>query len=247
MNMKAKRILITILTLLLVVSTVHIDSFAASSSQQKKAIKAYYKILSKYSKEINSVKKGTYVYKNSNVIDGVWKDVISSSLSSSEYYKPVYSIKDINSDGIPELIIGAKYKSYGTQYDYIGGVYTFANKKAVKLINGDGSHHVVKIHKKGIIEFGDFYGAMHTGYSYEKLAKKGKKLKPVITIDCSYGKYTKIIKSGKSQSSTKEEYEKYYNKYKKNEVKISWNTLNKKALTATKNGYSSYKAYKKSK
>ena len=245
-----KRILVTMLALMLAVSTISFDSNAASSSQKKKAIKGYYKILNKYYDAYNLIKAGKYgEVKTSKNLSGLWCSQLDVCVKSNSIKSvtPVYSIKDVNSDGIPELFVGLKsVNSVGRKTTCINAVYAY-KKKAIMLAEGTGDRAGIELHKKGIIETWHYGGAGLYGHTYSKLPKKKTKLKDVINIEANWGKFSSKKNGGAAKSITQTEFENIEKKYDKTKVSVSWLTLNKNALTATKNGYASYKTYKKNK
>ena len=243
-----KRITVMTLVLIILVSGINIDSYASGKkAQSRKAIKAYSKVLSNSIKTAKVIDSGKDVTKLPKNVSNLWMDQYRHlTLMHMGDVSPIYSIQDINKDGIPELFVGIKFTSAGTTKCTINAVYTY-KKKVIMLFEGTGDRACVDFYKNGILSTSHYGGAGMYGYTFYKLPKKSVKPKNIEQVEADWGKFTKSVNGGSMKSCTSEDFNAVVAKYDKKKISPKWYKLNKNAVTASKKGYASYKAYKKAK
>ena len=250
-----KRILSIILCIIIVFSSVVISSKPVdAATKSQKAIKAYGKVIETYKKAYDYAKarKGT---DQPYLVDGAFLfSWYERSYQNDPKMTPVYSITDLNKDGIPELIVGMKHtdntfsKIYANGVE-IFGVFTYKKNKANNLLSSGGNFRI-KIKKGGylmntaeMVNYGDTEFYKYTKKSFKLLYWTNWSTERDGTREC------KISKNGKDFTKiSTSKWESAFNKYNnKKDLKINYSTINKNAIKAAKKGYKTYKAYKKSK
>ena len=230
--MKKLLLLILTLTFSVIPST---DVKAADVNKQ--AGKAYADIIQQY---LTAEKLGEDAFNNPEL-----KDVNPFFIGKHSYYNggnASYCIKDINSDGIPELFIG--------EFD----ICTYHNGKVVHFKSDNwavplGERVRYTLCKNGIIEITQ--GAAAYDYTeYFKLPKNKGNFKSLCYLSISFSmdshskaSYYKIVNK-KNKEISEEKYNKLLKKYRK-PVKLTFYDADSKAVDNLRNGIVSYPGQKK--
>ena len=252
-----KKFVAAMLTISLIFLIIPAGNAGAANSTNKKAGKAYAKIISRYLETYKTVKKnassidvkerpnGDYgFYYNGKWLDGVnywFIDAVQYGFTMEEpsdryTAKVVYKIMDFNKDGTPELFIGLSPECL------IYDVYTFDKGKPVQLMEGLGSRDAsCTLCKNGIIANISSWSASSSKTTYHKIARS-KRLTDIIALGQENGHYTKT-ENEKTTVINKKEYDRLERKYY-NPLKITFYQADAKAIKNIKQGKFSYKNQK---
>ena len=220
--MKLKKILSTILVMALVVTGIQFGNTQNVEAKSKKY--NYSKVFSEYRKAI----KNNY-YADDN-FENISKYLNLELLLSSSYYDSFnvyYVLKDLNGDGVKELIIDAADKKKNLGKD-VYDVFTYRNGKVVRLLRNQfefGYRMQLTINTKNTLCVLSTGGAQTTAYYYYKLNKKTSKPKMVKHVLYDYGKYYQVSKSGKKKEISEKKYNAIVKKYEGKARKFKWKKL----------------------
>lgn len=252
-----KKIVTTILSLVLLCSITPCQITEAASSINKQAGKAYAEIIKKHM-EVNKIARehpgaftveeretghiGSYVNSDIRYNGKLYKDINYIFVYGTDggynfsSKRVSYKITDTNKDGVPELYIGLS--------GWVYSAYTFRNGKAVKQIDWQGDRAGTGILcKNGIIKTESSGGSSMGGVDFYKVTKN-QKIETMLSL--YYGvndtPYTQI-KNGKTTKISEVEYNRLCNKYDK-PAKTTFYKADSKALKNIKQGKFSYKGQK---
>lgn len=108
------------------------------NAQNEKAHDAYNGIIEEYAQALTDAKNGTLEKYPMEGVFEKYPDVNSEPLASSGSEDYVYALKDLNNDGVDELLIGKDFSKYGA---YRGSVaiydmWTYQDDKVIKIAQG---------------------------------------------------------------------------------------------------------------
>ena len=197
----------------------------------KKQIKPNYsRVLSQYKKAI----KNNYYSDVFNGLSDNWniigKYLNFELLSDSRYYNEFhiyYTLKDLNEDGIKELLINAAEDQEHIS-NYIYDVFTYKNGKIVRLFNKKfqfGYKMELRINVKNVFCIDCTDNASVHGTYYYKLKANSTKTKLLREIECNYGNYYIVNNNGEKTKITENKYNSIKNKYEKKIKTFKWKKI----------------------
>lgn len=197
----------------------------------KKQIKPdYSRVLNQYRKAIKNNYYSDVFNGLSDDFDVIGKYLNDELLSSSRYYDEFhiyYTLKDLNGDGIKELLVNAaEDKEHISNYIY--DVFTFKKGKPVRLFEKDfvfGYRMELRINSKNVFCIDSSGGASVHGKYYYKLKEDSTKTKLLTKLEYDYGDYYMVNSRGNKTKITENKYNSIKNRYEKKIKSFKWKKL----------------------